>query len=241
MRNVDDILHKTEHRPWVLPSGRWQYYQEWNEALFMHWSVDKSWLKVHVPDGYEIDGFDGKYYISLIVFHMQHLHPRGLPALHFTSDFYQINCRTYVTVNGKSGVYFLNIEASTKFVALLAGTLSGLPYDVAQIQKKDNHYRATNSQKGRRLAITYQLGDPISNKSDLDIWLSEKYCLYKGVGPKIVRYDIHHPEWEFKNIDLHQMDLHYPVLGLNLGETEPDLIHYSEGIKVVSWGKQKAL
>lgn len=241
MSKIGAILARTEHRPWPLPGGKWQYYQEWNEALFLHWTVEESWLRAHVPEGYELDDYGGKFYVSLILFHMENLHPRGLPALYITSDFYQINFRTYVKVKGKSGVYFLNIEASRKFVALLAGTLSGLPYDVAQIRKNEHHYYATNLLKRRKIDIAYILGSPIPDKSSLDIWLTEKYCLYKGSGAQIVRYDVHHTEWELREIDVHKMDLHYPVLGLNLGETEPDLVHYSDGIKVLSWGKQKAI
>lgn len=241
MRNVRDILAQTEHRPWSLPSGRWQYYQEWNEALFLHWIVDESWLHSHVPEGYELEEFDGRYYVSLIVFQMQHLHPRGLPSMKFTSDFYQINFRTYVKVNGKSGVYFLNIEASRRFIVMLAGALSGLPYDLAQIQKKGHRYYAINSFKGRKIDIEYSLGNPISIKSELDIWLTEKYCLYKGSGDKIARYDVHHAEWELQEVEARKLDIRYPVLGLDLGDTKPDVMHYSEGVKAITWGKQVAI
>ncbi len=40
-----DILNITHHRPWNLPLKRWKYYQEWNDALFLHWKVELEDLK----------------------------------------------------------------------------------------------------------------------------------------------------------------------------------------------------
>jgi uncharacterized protein YqjF (DUF2071 family) len=52
-----EILNATEHRPWPVPSGQWQYYQEWNNALFVHWEVELSELQHFVPKELEIDLF----------------------------------------------------------------------------------------------------------------------------------------------------------------------------------------
>lgn len=47
---ITDILRITDHRPWKLPSGKWKYYQEWNNAIFLHWPVDNNELGKFVPE-----------------------------------------------------------------------------------------------------------------------------------------------------------------------------------------------
>jgi hypothetical protein len=39
MSRLTALLTATAHRPYLLPAGPWRYYQEWNEALFLHWRV----------------------------------------------------------------------------------------------------------------------------------------------------------------------------------------------------------
>ena len=52
---IDKILRQTNHRPWELPAENWKFYQEWNNAIFLHWKVDLSTLKKFVPTELEID------------------------------------------------------------------------------------------------------------------------------------------------------------------------------------------
>ena len=141
---IHDILAVTRHRPFNLPAGKWQYYQEWNNALFLHWKVPAATLRHLVPERLEIDTFHGESYVSLVAFTMENIRPRYLPAVKFISCFDEINLRTYVRHNGKAGVYFLNIEAGKYLSAVIARGLSGLPYEKAQISRQTNHYYSTN-------------------------------------------------------------------------------------------------
>lgn len=42
---IRKILEQSAHRPWEIPKDRWRYYQEWNDAIFLHWEVDLEELK----------------------------------------------------------------------------------------------------------------------------------------------------------------------------------------------------
>ena len=33
---MNQLLKNSNHRPWPLPEVGWKYYQEWNNALFLH-------------------------------------------------------------------------------------------------------------------------------------------------------------------------------------------------------------
>ncbi|MCB0739382.1 MAG: DUF2071 domain-containing protein, partial [Bacteroidetes bacterium] len=50
-----NILKQINHRPWSLPKHKWNYYQEWNEVVFLHYAVNPSLLKEFVPKSLTID------------------------------------------------------------------------------------------------------------------------------------------------------------------------------------------
>lgn len=235
---IKEILNKTEHRPWVLPTGNWQYYQEWNNAVFLHWQVDINELKKFVPDDLVIDLYEDKPWVSLVAFTMEKIRPRNLPSFSPISDFHEINIRTYVKYKNKTGVYFLSIEGGTKISCQVAKSLSELPYRHSKIKRKENHYCSENSSLGDRLELSYQVGPPLSEKTELDRWLTERYALFQDTGTSINEFEIHHIEWPTFKIELKSIDVKYPRFGKLLSGT-PNLIHYSTGVKVVAWDKMK--
>jgi uncharacterized protein YqjF (DUF2071 family) len=238
MTKINDILSHTSHRPFAIPAGRWQYYQEWNNALFLHWKVPFDSLRNCVPAKFNIDTFNGDCYVSLVAFTMQNIRPRNMPSVKFISDFHEINLRTYINNDNKKGVYFLNIEAEKYLSACIAKALSGLPYEKADIKRSDKNYHALNSTKNFRLYTEFAIGEKLSKKADLDTWLTERYCLYLSRHDRTYRHDIHHKEWEIKNVDIKQLALYYKIDNIILSDLQPDLVHYSDGVKVLAWQKQ---
>lgn len=63
MPEIDRILSDINHRSFDYPNGKWQFYQEWNKALFLHWKVPFKELRKHVPNKLKIDTIDGFAYI----------------------------------------------------------------------------------------------------------------------------------------------------------------------------------
>ncbi len=235
------LLSDTAHRPWPMPTGQWLYYQEWNDALFLHWEVPFEWLSALVPSAFPLDSFEGKYYVSLVPFTMQRIRPRLLPALPLISDFHEINLRTYIEKDGKKGVYFLNIEAQKFFSALIAKTLSGLPYEKASITRSKGKYTSSNLAKNSSLEINFEIGEKITDKTALDAWLTERYCLYLNKGRHLYRYEIHHKAWQLQKITLQHLQLHYAIGKLTLDADNLQLAHYSKGVEVIAWKRQKIL
>ncbi len=239
MTDISTILSEISHRPFELPTGQWKYYQEWNNALFLHWEIPFESMRKYVPAHLNIDGFEGKYYISLVAFTMQKIRPKNLPAVKFISDFQEINLRTYIDNGNKKGVYFFNIEAAKLLSAFIARNLSGLPYEKSNIKRKGNTYNSNNPIKGFALNTEFEVKDKILVKSALDKWLTERYCLYLESKSGLFRYYIHHKEWELKNVVLNKINLKYQVGDINLNDKQPDLMHYSDGVKVIAWKKCK--
>src|SRR5436190_2218096 len=124
MTKISDLLKITSHRPYQLPDGRWKYYHEWNQVLFLHWPVPVDEIRKLVPKDLVVDTFQRKAYISLVPFSMKNIRPRLLPSFPLISDFHEVNIRTYVSKNDRHGVFFLKIEGEKLLSVLLARKLS---------------------------------------------------------------------------------------------------------------------
>lgn len=239
MTIIDDILKEVSHRPFEIPKGKWIYYQEWNRALFIHWAVPFEQLRKCVPSNLNLDTFDGNCYISLVAFTMEKIRPKFLPAVGIISNFDEINIRTYIDNNGKKGVYFLNIEAGKTISAFIAKAISGLPYEKAKINRTEKSYYSTNFKKGFKLNSEFEVKEIMSKKTELDKWLTERYCLYLNQENELYRYDIHHKEWAIKKVNIKRLNAKYKIGEIDLNDRQPNLTHYSDGIKVVAWKREK--
>ncbi|MDY3319367.1 DUF2071 domain-containing protein [Riemerella anatipestifer] len=239
MNTIKEILKEISHRPFEIPKGNWVYYQEWNKALFLHWIVPFELLREYVPNHLDLDTFKGNCYISLVAFTMEKIRPRFLPSIKCISDFDEVNLRTYVYNGNKRGVYFLNIEARKSVSSFIAKVISGLPYEKSTINRTDGLYSSINSNKGFRLHAEYEIEETISDKTELDKWLTERYCLYLDKENIIYRYDIHHKEWEIKKVAINSLNVNYKIGEIDLSNRQPNLTHYSEGIKVIAWKRER--
>ena len=239
MKIIDEILKEVAHRPFEIPKGNWVYYQEWNKALFLHWAVPYEILRKFVPSNLYLDTYDGECYISLVAFTMEKIRPKYLPSVGYISDFDEINVRTYIDNDNKKGVYFLNIEAGKTISAFIAKAISGLPYEKANIKRSERSYSSKNLKKGFQLNSDFEIKETIVNKTELDKWLTERYCLYLNQENEFYRYDIHHKEWEIKKVDIKNLTVNYKIGEIDLNNRQPNLTHYSDGIKVIAWKREK--
>lgn len=233
-----EILNTTAHRPWKMPSESWKFYQEWNNAIFLHWQVDVTELEKFVPNELEIDLFEGKPWVSVVVFSMEKIRPKNLPSFPPISDFEEINIRTYVKSNNKTGVYFLSIEGGKDLSCKLAKAISGLPYRYSKMNRIEFQYTSQNPEFNDKLDIKFTIGKELRRKSALDKWLTERYALFQDNEKTIYEFDIHHLEWPLNEVELKKTDLCYQRFD-RLIKNEPNKMHYSKGVKVIAWGKNK--
>ncbi|MCM8568554.1 DUF2071 domain-containing protein [Gramella jeungdoensis] len=233
---IQQILEKTDHRPWNIPEHDWSYYQEWNDAIFLHWQVELEELKNFVPNNLEIDLFEGKPWVSIVVFKMEKIRPRRLPSFSPISDFDEINIRTYVKWKNISAVYFLSIEAGKRISAMVSKKLSLLPYRYSKIKRNEISLDSENIRLKEKLKFDYEIQDNISEKSSLEKWLTEKYALIQDSEKSLNFFEIHHLEWPLKEINLKHLEFNYPRFK-KLINRQPNLAHYSKGVKVIAWNK----
>lgn len=235
---IRELLHTTEHRPWKIPTETWQFYQEWNKAIFLHWQVEFSELKKFVPEELEIDLFDGKPWISVVAFTMEKIRPKNLPSFPPISDFDEVNIRTYVKSNHKAGVYFLSMEGGKKISCKVARSISQLPYRFSRMKRTEHRYESNNTEFNDKLDIQFAIGKAITEKTALETWLTERYALFQDTEKSINQFEIHHLEWPINEMDLKALEIDYPRFN-QLIEGKPHSFQYSEGVKVIAWGKRE--
>jgi len=236
--NISAILKSTNHRPWEIPTETWKFYQEWNRAIFLHYEVDLNQLKKFVPEELEIDLFEGKAWVSVVAFTMEKIRPKNLPSFPPIPDFDEINIRTYVKSNNKTGVYFLSIEGGTSLSCKLAKGISDLPYRFSKMNREPNRYQSLNKEFEDQLDIAFSIGTEVKEKSPLDLWLTERYALFQDTTDYLNEFEIHHVEWPIRELELNHFIFDYPRFD-SLLKGKPNKIGYSKGVQVIAWGKNK--
>lgn len=161
--------------------------QTWEHLLFANWPLPPESIRHLIPDELEVDTFQGQSWISIIPFRMSRIRIKCMPVIPFTSTFPEINVRTYVKENNKSGVFFITLDASNPFVTMIAKLWYRLPYFHAKMTfLEKNQHIEFNSRRDRSSEIAEEfIGSyrPISQpfyaeSGTIEHWLTERYTLY---------------------------------------------------------------
>src|SRR5919108_547937 len=130
-------LNVHEHRPWPLPSRRWLMGQTWERLLFAHWRLPHERVQALVP-ALPVDRFDGSAWIGVTPFVVKGLRITGTPPPPVVSSFPELNVRTYVTIDGKPGIYFFSLDAASGLAVAAARRFYRLPYFRARMRADDD-------------------------------------------------------------------------------------------------------
>lgn len=235
---TSQILDKTDHRSFKCPTRPWMFYQEWNKAIFLHWEVNADEIQTLLPRGLKVDVINGKAWVSLVAFDMNNIKARYLPKLPRISDFQEINIRTYVVCNGKPSVYFLSMEANNKMSCKLLEKVSKFPYRYSEMNRSNHSYQSNNVNLNESFSIDYELDGKSVSKDETDLWLTERYAVFQDHRNAMIEYDVHHLEWPMQNIICKAIKVNYSRFGTFIND-KPDRIHYSKGVRVLTWNKRK--
>src|SRR5437868_6240355 len=196
----------TAHRPYPLPSTPWMMTQRWHDLLFAHWPVDQEIVRSRLPTALRpfLDTYQGKAWVGVIPFWMSKVRLRGLPPMPGASTFAEMNCRTYVTVEGKPGVYFFSLDAESWLAVYGARMGFGLSYFYAKMSAKGRggaeiEYASRRMQRPRPAEFRGRYGpnSEVSNAQpgSIEHFVVERYCLYTVRGGRVWRGNIHHLPW----------------------------------------------
>jgi uncharacterized protein YqjF (DUF2071 family) len=247
---ADSILFATQHRPWPPPMAPWVMTQQWNDLLFLNYEIAPEKLRELVPSTLTLDTYQEKAWLSITPFWMNHLRPPGIPSLPWVSQFAELSVRTYVTYDGKPGVYFFSLDASHLSAVWGARIFYRLPYWHAAMKvrgrgKATIEYRSKRSHgpKPAELRLSYAPIAPAvgARPGSLEHFLAERYCLYAATRKRLYRADIHHLPWSLAPATLEILhNSMTETLGIVLPPS-PDLTHFSRALKVLVWAPQRLI
>jgi uncharacterized protein YqjF (DUF2071 family) len=218
--------------------------QRWHDLLFAHWRCRIADLRALIPRPIEIETYDGDAWIGVVPFYMRGVRMRAAPPLPTAYNFQELNVRTYVTLDGRPGVWFFSLDCESSLAVIGARLGAHLPY-----------YRAAMRMRAGGNGIEYDsqrwsvAGPPAAFSAvysgtgaeftappgTLEHFLTERYCLYSSDGNRIWRGDIYHPRWSLQpgraQIDTNSM---LGAAGVRAFPHEP-LLHFSAFQDVRLW------
>lgn len=238
MRPIQDLLKKTDHRPWPLPKRPWIMEQVWRDLLFAHWRIPAAVLRPRVPPSLKLDTFEGQAWITAAPFRMS-IRFRGLPLFPWMAAIPELNCRTYVVVGGKPGVYFFSLDITSAAAAWAARRLYCLPYYRAQMafEKAGDRIAYISNRDGASWRSEYAPTSAIRHAAPgtLEHWLTERYCLYAVSDRLVYCGEVHHEPWP-----LQDASANFTAIGvLNRVHPEiagdPEISSFTRELRVLIW------
>lgn len=225
-------------------------HQRWHDLLFAHWRIPHETLRPLVPPELELDIFDGAAWLGIVPFWMSDVRFRALPPIPSASTFPELNVRTYVRAPrqpDKPGVYFFSLDAASVLAVLGARAGAGLPYYWAEMRAEvaaddEVRYRSFRRQSPRpaELITRYRPTGPLlSSKSHLELFLTERYCLYVVRLGRVYRIEIHHLPWPLQPAEAQfKRNTMAAIHGIQLPD-KPPLLHFAKCLDVVIFGAQQ--
>jgi uncharacterized protein len=212
--------------------------------------VPREELQRVVPDELPLDTFDGSAWLGVTPFHVAAVRVRGLPHLPGVTSFGETNVRTYTTIGGKPGVYFISLDAASRLAVAGARRTYRLPYFHARISTRRTERsidyrlsRAADDGPPAELFLSYGAdGAPVQARpGSLGYFLAERYCLYTlDENRRVLRADIHHPPWPLQPA---VAEIERNTMGAQIGqrlEGEP-LLHIAARQDVLVWSLEAAI
>jgi uncharacterized protein YqjF (DUF2071 family) len=218
--------------------------QTWESLLFAHWRVDADLLRRAVPKQIPLDTFDGSAWIGITPFRVTGMRVRPAPPLPGSARFPEVNVRTYTTVEGRPGIWFLSLDTPNRLAVQAARRAYRVPYFRAQVQMQHRAGRIRfRSERidpgGPRAAVDVDYGPKGSvneaSPGSFEHWAIERYCLYAlDADERVLRGEIHHPPWQLRGAEAAFLR---NTMGHEAGRdltTEP-VLHFAERQDVVFW------
>ena len=239
------LVAAQQRRPWPVPKRPWIMAQRWHDLLFAHWPVRPDALRPLVPAALDLDTFEGEAWVGIIPFRMSGVRPRGLPSVPWLSEFPEMNLRTYVTLDGKPGVWFFSLDAGNPVAVAIARATYHLPYFDAAMRIRRNgdtfdygSIRTHHDAPPASVHVRYRPAGPVfeSRPGTLESWLTDRYCLYAMTDSQhLYRGEIHHAPW---SLQLAEAEFERQTLALAHGiilSDKPPLLHFSRLLEMVAW------
>lgn len=192
---------------------RWLVSQRWENLLFAHWPTNADAVERLLPRDVEPDVRDGRAWLAIVAFVMVGTRAYGAPRRSALAPIPELNVRTYVRVGDVPGVWFLSLDATSRFFASMGKALYGLRYRLSRMLAVPDgdgvHYLSTRADAA--FAATYAPAGPPApvETGSLEHFLAERYRLFAERRGRLVTAEVGHRPWPLQpaeaRIELNRM------------------------------------
>jgi uncharacterized protein YqjF (DUF2071 family) len=226
---------------------------QWLDLLFLHWNFEPQQIQKLLPEGLQLDTFDGRAYIGLVPFTMRDVRPHFVPNIGKLGAFYdtfpELNVRTYVTRNGVPGVWFFSLDAASALAVLTARAWFGLPYFKARMRfwrGRDGVSRYWSKRLWPHpLPATCRVDYVVNRETasadvgSLEEFLIERYVLYSQKNGQFYRGRVWHEPYQLQSGELRFLrEDCVSAAGIKKPNETPHFL-YSRGVDVEIWDLEK--
>lgn len=197
---------------------------EWRKLAIANYVIDKEVLTKYIPNGTELDLWNGNCYVSLVGFMFQNTKLLGI-KIPFHITFEEVNLRFYVKrfENGewKRGVVFIKEIVPKRALTFVANTVYKEHYETMPM----SHTWLTNNDSS---SIEYQWKkqgkwnkfkvQTSTEKYDIDLnseteFITEHYWGYAKVNEfKTNEYEVKHPRWQAYKVRNYDINADFGVV-----------------------------
>jgi uncharacterized protein YqjF (DUF2071 family) len=193
------------------------FIADWMRTLMIHYDVDLGALQQVVP--FQLDLRDGHAFVSAVAFTLNAMRPRIASRvagwlLKPISTHHFLNVRTYVRVNGETGIYFLAEWLSNRLSVILGPMAFGLPYRFGRIEYSHESKLTSSNTSALAGSLTGRVADGKTSNAfaytasvpaeshfrqcdsgSLTEWLMERYTAFTKFGNLRRFFRVWHQPW----------------------------------------------
>lgn len=230
---------------------------EWRRLAIANYCVDPQVLLPLVPEGTQLDTWNGKCYVSLVGFLFRNTRLKGI-KVPFHVNFPEVNLRFYVVreFNGerRRGVVFIREIVNKPALSFVANTIYKEHYTTMPMRyswESEPHetaatYAWKKAGKWNRLSVQADKNtSPIEPGSEAE-FITEHYWGYAGgKGRRTNEYEVTHPRWEHYPVSAFEIDVDwascYGTEFRFLSQLEPASVFLAEGSEITVEPKKTLL
>ncbi|MDB9732580.1 DUF2071 domain-containing protein [Polaribacter sp.] len=227
---------------------------EWRKLAFANYEVDPNVLAPYVPQGTELDLWEGKCFVSLIGFIFLNTKIFGI-KVPFHNTVEEVNLRFYVkrfeNNTWKRGAVFIKEIVSKPMLTFVANTIYNEHYETMPMK-----YNWEENSKNRSVAyywrknkiwqffkITAALQRTEIEENSATEFITEHYWGYAKVNDTITNeYEVTHPRWKQYSVESADIQVDFElVYGKDfefLNHVKPTSIMLIEGSRITIEGKK---
>ena len=240
MRTASGVpkVHLVSHVVCPAPVQHPVMKQQWRDLAYIHWAYEPAVVQALLPEGIDVDTFDGKAWVGLIPFSMRNISFPFIPPVPYFGSFPEVNVRTYVKRNGVPGVWFFSLDVNRLIPAVVARTTYFIPYCWGRASHTKDGQRLRTTVKRRwpshsSTQIELTIGEEIKEPSDLAHFLSARWGLYsKGFGGKLRYAPVDHEQWQLFEASIVGLDDHLVTAAGLPTPTGEAHVMFSPGVSV---------